>query len=368
MPAKRGAPLLFSLSNSRKRKGELVAKALAGSWRRNPLPLDLSSAELDEVTPLLCGSGAAGLGWCRIRESALRTESSAAVLQQAYRLLSLQSAIHEQKIAKVFRLLRAVSVEAILAKGWAAARSYPDGALRPYGDIDLLVRPSDFEKAHQILSASDANDCWVDLHAKFSELEDRDIEDLFKRSLVQTVEGEPVRILSGEDQLALLAIHLLKHGAWRPLWLCDVAVAVEFRAPSFAWDVCLGKSVKKAGWITSAIGLAHRLLGADIASVPVAAYATRIPSWLADSVLKQWSAPFAVNQPPLSYAAPISTYLRQPSGMLKALRERWPNPILATVSVNGEFNELPRLPYQVGNCALRASQFLSQLTARLKTL
>jgi hypothetical protein len=343
----------------------LVAKALCGAWRRQPPPLELSLAELDEVTPLLYGSGAAGLGWWRVKSSDFRESDSAVSMQQAYRLLSLQSVMHEQKIAKVFRLLRQASVEPILAKGWAAARVYPDTALRPYGDIDLLVGPGDSQKAANVLSSPEASDCWVDLHTKFSELDDRKTEDLFTRSITITLEGEQVRILSAEDQLALQAIHLLKHGGWRPLWLCDIAVAIESRAPHFGWDICLGRNQKRAKWITCAIGLAHTLLGAEIASVPVAAQAREIPTWLTDSVLKQWATPFAINQPPMSHSAPLAAYLRQPAGVFKALKERWPNPILATVSINGEFNEMPRLPYQIGNCALRAGQFLIQLPERL---
>src|SRR6266852_4565340 len=116
-------------------KGSLVARILAGSWRHDASKeLQLSQSELDEVTPLLYGSGAAALGWWRIRETSLKASPSAAVLHQAYRLQALQSAIHEEKIEKVFRLLGQASVGAILVKGWAASELYPDAALRPYGD------------------------------------------------------------------------------------------------------------------------------------------------------------------------------------------------------------------------------------------
>ncbi|MGH9883499.1 MAG: nucleotidyltransferase family protein, partial [Pyrinomonadaceae bacterium] len=210
-------------SDSGSRKGKLVARALAGSWRSVSLPsFDLSAAELDEVAPLLYGSGAAALGWCRVRNTNLKDESPAVVLQQAYRLLALQSAIHEQKLEKVFRLLRQASVEAVLAKGWAAARLYPDSALRPYGDFDLLVRPSQFKVAEEVLSSPEARDCWVDLHKHFSEVNDRSVDELFSRATSVPLGQENVRILSVEDHLALLSIHLLKHGAWRPVWLCDI--------------------------------------------------------------------------------------------------------------------------------------------------
>jgi len=102
-----------------KRQGQLIAKALTGAWRSKDLPeFALSESELDEVAPLLMGSGAAALGWRRISDSCLRESSSGELLHQAYRLQLLQSDIQEQKIEKAFRLLREASVEAILAKGW----------------------------------------------------------------------------------------------------------------------------------------------------------------------------------------------------------------------------------------------------------
>jgi hypothetical protein len=342
-------------------KGRLVAAALSGSWRSSGFPaLEFSTSELDEVTPLLYGSGTAALGWWRLRATDLGETASGNVLHQAYRLQALQSAIHEQKIEKLFRLLRQASIKAIVAKGWSAAQLYPDSALRPYGDIDLLVHPSDFASAEEVVSSPDAKDCWVDLHKTFAEINERTVDQLFSRSVVVTLNGEAVRVLSAEDHLALLSVHMLKHGAWRPLWLCDIGAAIESLSPDFAWDVCLGRSERRAGWIMSAIGLAHKLLKADIRSVPIASATQTVPAWLEQSVLKQWSTPFAINQPPMSHTAPMASYVKNPGGLIQALKERWPNPILATVSVNGEFNDMPRLPYQIGNCVMRAAQFVGR--------
>lgn len=350
------------------RKGELVAKALTAAWRvENLQTFALTASELDEVTPLLYGSGAAALGWWRVRSSALRETTSAVVLHQAYRLQALQSAIHEQKIEKVFRLMREAEIDAMLAKGWAASRLYPDAALRPYGDIDLLVHPTDFSAAREILARPEAADCWVDLHKSFDEINDRKLEDLFNRSRLIDLGQERVRVLSHEDHLALLCVHLLKHGAWRPLWLCDVGAAVESLPSDFNWDTCLGDDRTRSRWIVCAISLAALLLKARFPDLPDARVSKEIPLWLEDSVLKQWASPFAINQPPMNHSAPMASYLRHPLGVFKAIRERWPNPILATVSINGNFNEFPRLPYQFGNCAMRAAQFLLHLPERIRS-
>jgi hypothetical protein len=62
----------------------------------------------------------------------------------------------------------------------------------------------------------------------------------------------------------------------------------------------------------------------------------------------------------------MAAYLRRPSGALADLRSRWPNPIAATVHMNGAFNELPRLPFQLGECAARTARFLSRLPQTLR--
>ena len=341
------------------RKGRLVAEVLSGAWRASPFPtLQVSERELHEVTPLLYDSGTAALGWRRISQTPLRDCVSAEVLHQAYRLQSLQAEVHEQNIAKLFRLLRQAKVEAILAKGWATAGMYAQKALRPYGDIDICVSPAHFKLAEEVVRSDEASDCWVDLHKNFSEIDERTMDDLLARSrLVAAFGDEQIRTLGLEDQLALSCIHLLKHGAWRPLWLCDVGVAIESLPAGFAWDICLGRNRTRAHWIISAIGLAKRLLGVDTAKVP-AEIEAELPAWLIENVLRQWANPFAIDQPPMSHPIPMADLLRHPAGLLVGIRRRWPNPIIATISVNGEFNNLPRLPYQMANCLSRIGRLL----------
>ena len=345
-------------SNEALHKGNLVAEVLSGSWRTTNIPaLRMTEAELDAVTPLLYDSGTAALGWHRLKRTALGISPSAEVLHQAYRLQSLQSEIHEQKIEKVFRLFHLAGINGVLAKGWATAGLYSERTLRPYGDIDVCVRPEHFKIAIDVLNDPEASDCWVDLHQHFYEIEDRTVDQLFTRSRALALGKEQISILGPEDQLALSCIHLLKHGAWRPLWLCDIGVAIESLPAAFDWDICLGSSSTRANWIICAIGLAKRLLRVDTAGLP-AALNGEPPAWLIENVLRQWQKPFAIFQPPMSHPIPMTDLLRHPSGLLEGLRQRWPNPIIATISVNGEFNNFPRLPYQMANCLSRIGRLL----------
>jgi hypothetical protein len=186
-------------------------------------------------------------------------------------------------------------------------------------------------------------------------------EQLFSRTQLLALDETEVRVLGAEDELELLCVHLLRHGAWRPLWLCDIAAAIEAASPGFDWDYCLRGKGPQANWITCAIGLAESLLGADINAFPRAEKARRRPLWLVKNVLKQWETPYPWKQAPMRYGAPVASYLRNPSGLLKDLVNRWPNPIEATVSMEGEFNGLPRLPFQLGNCFSRTTKFVTHL-------
>ncbi len=101
-----------------------------------------------------------------------------------------------------------------LQQGWVSARLYAERALRPYGDIDLCVRPGQFGIAREALSSPEAKECWVDLHQKFTELEERSLDELYERSQLVELDDVRVRVMGPEDHFALLAIHWLKHGAW----------------------------------------------------------------------------------------------------------------------------------------------------------
>lgn len=346
----------MDVRSSARRAGRLVAKALRGSWHQS-IASDLTHSDFEAVTPLLYDSGAAGLGWWTIRDTSLAGTPSGELLHQAFRLLTLQAAIHQTKVEKVFRHLRAANVEPILIKGWSIARRYPEPGLRPYGDIDLLVRHEDFASASRAVESEALRDCRVDIHPGIFELVDRPLADVFARSKLVACGAEQARVLCDEDHLALLAVHFLKHAGWRPLWLCDIALMLESMADDFDWDVCLGGDKRRVNWILSVVGLARQLLGASINDERVAARAT-MPAWVADSVLRNWNEPFVGQHEPYNHQAPMRSYLTRPEGFIADLRRRWPNPILATVTVNGTFGSRRRVRYQLRNCLQRARRLV----------
>jgi hypothetical protein len=174
------------------------------------------------------------------------------------------------------------------------------------------------------------------------------------------LEGVTVRILGAEDHLRLLCLHWLRHDAWNPIGLCDIAAAFASRRPDFDWTIALGSDKKHADWMACAIGLAHQLLEVDVEGTPIAERAQRLPTWLVTEVLEQWETCLNSNYRDIALAE-VGPLLRSPSRLVKELSVRWHYPIRATMEVGGNFNQWPRAPYQVAAVLLRWTEFPRQI-------
>jgi hypothetical protein len=342
-----------------------VAELLAGAWRSAPpLPVN-SEEELAGISTLLMKSGAASLSWNKIRNSELQSTRAGRELRQVYRLQSLQALLHERSLKAIISLLRSYGAEPVVVKGWAIARRYPEPGLRPYTDLDLCVLSDHYANAQKALQSGEALGCLVDLHKGFGKFYDREAEDIFARSRLVKLDDIEARVLSDEDHLRFLCMHLLRHGAARPFWLSDIAVLLEGRNDDFDWNRCLGGSARQADWVACAIGLAHQLLEANIDGTPVADRARKLPEWLVTTVLKEWGLPYQM-------PAQITYYLRHPGKLfrkgLKELAQHWPNPIEATMTLKGPFNEMPRLPFQIGHLISRTAALVADMPKHLRPL
>ncbi len=334
-------------------RGALTARALTGAWRANPPPTKLSPENLEAITSLALSTGSGALLW---RRTAVQDLSHSEDLLSAYRKHMLDAAVHEIEVKDIFSRMRAAGVEPILFKGWALARLYPDPGLRPYGDIDLWFPSEQLKTASRALPSGERIYC-VELHNSFYPQYERTIEDVMSRSQLVSLDDIDVRVPCPEDHLRFICLHFLFHGGWRPLWLCDVALMVESRAADFDWDRCLTGKRKYADWIACVIGLAHQLLGADVAGTPVEARARNLPKWLPAAILRQWAQGSGMSQTAnLSFSVPRR--LMNPPGLYEAFREHWRNPVQASVEMNSWFNNRPRGPLQFAAAFLRVPDFV----------
>jgi len=339
--------------------GRDVALSVAGAWRPAPPPLRASSERLADLVPLLVRGGVGALVWRRVRLSELTPSPRLRELQEAHRLNVLQAAVQQRALRDAVVALASAGIDPLLGKGWAMARLYPERGLRPAGDVDLYVRPDEVEAARAALDRSAVGG--VDLHSGVAELDDRRWDALCGRS-VRIAAGEaPVRTFAPDDHFRLVALHMLRHGAWRPLWLCDVGAALESTASPLDWDRVLAGDPRRARAVGCAARLAQELLGARLDGAPAAVREARLPRWVVSTVLRQWGDP---RLEPQSRRRPFSADVKQAGAMLEALVQRWPNPIEATLNVGGPFNDLPRLPFQLAECVRRTAGFAGRAAAR----
>ena len=329
--------------------GSLLATALRGAWREPPPPAALSADELGEIIPLLLETGGGALAWWRLRHSPLAASPAGGQLKMAYRLHTLQAEVHERQIAGVVGHLRSIGLDPVLAKGWAIARLYPETGLRPYGDIDLLVGPEAFSGGRKSTGLGGAP---VDFHERFAELDDRPLAELYRRSQLVALGDVDVRVLGPEDHLRFLCLHLLRHGFWRPTWLCDVGVALDCLPEDFDWDYFLDGKSRRSSWVVCVLLVAQQLLGACLDGPRAGRMTVELPDWLIPSVLTAWAS----GRP--AYRRAFISYLRRPAGVMQAVRQRWPSRIQASASWRTPSSKLPALTIQAWDFTALAVQLV----------
>ena len=171
-------------------------------------------------------------------------------------------------------------------------QAYGDPALRTFADLDVLVRPADFEDAREVLlnggfhasfptnparrallvrrgsheSFERDDGVAVELHWRIAGAVSDfglDYGRLWSRLGVVSLGGQPVTALAHVDLLLVLCIHGAKHAWERLAWICDVAELVR-RTPEMDWTALVAEAEKlKAGRVVGlGLLLADELLDA----------------------------------------------------------------------------------------------------------
>jgi Uncharacterised nucleotidyltransferase len=198
----------------------------------------------------------------------------------------------------------------------------------------------------------------VDLHGGVESLGACSAE-MYRRASWMRLGDTKVRVLGPEDHLRFLCRHLLAHGAWRPLWLCDVAAALESRPADFDWRYFLKTCHRRSDGIVWTLALAQRMLETRLEETPWARQTLRLPRWFVAAVLRSWGTAHR-------YRQPLAHHLRQRTGVLESLCQSWPDPITATAELRAPFNQLPRLPFQLAFCVKRSAQIALELLTAMR--
>jgi hypothetical protein len=332
-----------------RRTGARIARILAGSWLSTPppLPSEITDDELPRLWPLIGESGAIGLLWRRL-------QSPLPEIEALYFHQLIESRRQEQETLRVLTALQAAGIRPLLVKGWSVARQYPQPGLRPYTDVDLVVRADQRTGAVAVLERLSPLIVSVDLHEAVSHGRGR--EPMTRRLQPAALGSVEVDLLGPEDELRLLSLHLLDHGAERMIWLCDLALLLDLRRAQLDWDYLLHGDPKDSDAVLCALALASRVLGVSLEGTPAESRAARLPAWAVDCVFEAWGNGYRPH-------GQLGGLPRSPGAILQAARERWPNPIAATAWMRAPYNHFPRGPIQLAEYLRRAVAMVRRLAS-----
>jgi len=186
------------------------------------------------------------------------------------------------------------SVPAIVLKGPVLARTlYPVPALRPYADLDLVVRRETAREAGEIIRGLGFHDveagAWarhagispfhrgfidrrrrtlIELHTDPLQLglDPRDEDGRWSRAVAAPGLGGPAEMLGDSDQLIHLSVHAHKHGFSRLIWLKDIDLLIRRPPHGISWSLVCESATKEgvSASVWYALQLAHELLGTPL--------------------------------------------------------------------------------------------------------
>lgn len=285
---------------------------------------------------------------------AVKAESSIKVGATRWQILTRK--VQEHRLEEVWRRFEDAGFKPLLIKGWAAAQYYTDPAERQFDDFDLIINPPAYSAAVDFLKDY-KGDSSIDLHKGARHLDRLSFEDLYARSKISDCERAKIRVLCPEDHLRVLAVHWLTDGGAKKEKLWDIFYLVQNRSADFDWDRGLnaaGETRRK--WIACTIRLAHRYLGLDIKDIPLNS-SDEIPSWLIEALEREWASGVRLR--------PLHQCLFDGKEFWRQIKKRMPpNPIQATIEQEGEFDERPRVIYQIGNIFTRLKPSVGRISEK----
>lgn len=199
------------------------------------------------------------------------------------------------ELVRVLRLFDEQHIAALPFKGPTLAQfAYGNPALREFGDLDLLLRPSDVPRARSLLVDQGYRSSYaltpaqeqayfayqgqiplekperaiVELHAALAPRMfpfDLGLAHLWPRHGVVTLLGQPVVAPAAEDLLLILCMHGAKH-LWKNLgWICDVAELLRVH-PSLDWEQVRheARRLRSERMLRLGVHLAERVLHAPL--------------------------------------------------------------------------------------------------------
>lgn len=317
------------MSDPAERALEVVRQATARAGRAGDVPapderwFDDASQELVPIIAgrhRIGGSVLRGLDGVTVVAGPVRDELDAQRRRWRLHHLTTVRAVHE-----LAGPMDARGVRWLVFKGPALAGSvYPDPGDRAYGDVDLLIHPSDLGAAVRVLESlgyRHGNHHWrhaawirraefpmrradVDIdvhwHVQYSRHERADlmvdVDALHRRTRRATIAGVDVAVPSAEDALVLTAHHACRSGGHRLVWSKDLERLLSEGGADLDVVVRIATESNLRGQVAVAIARSAAALSFDAADL-LGALDSRV-LLLAEASVTRCSAPFRPEEAP----------------------------------------------------------------------
>ena len=252
----------------------------------------------------------------RIDDSSLIPKRNIAVLRKRYYITLARNMIHYGELKTALCMFADAKIDVIILKGGALAETiYQDIGLRPFSDVDILVREEDLKRAKDVMaeigyvldehiSPEEHNEEFgcdlhyvinkghvLEIHWHIARMTGNDrytrilIDELWKRALPARIADVDALVLSPEDLLLHLCIHLPRHRYNRLIWFCDISEVV--RQEGIDWDRLVETSgrYRTMAYMYYGLHFTDNLLGCDVpASVLDELKPSRFERWVFDSI------------------------------------------------------------------------------------
>jgi len=354
---------------------QIVQQVLTQAWSRKNSP---SLTKIDAaLSDQLILSGTGGVAWNNLKHcQKYPQDDPEKALENVYRFLAIQELRDQCEILNIGRRLSSEGITPLTFKGRVLASYYSPTYIRPTGDLDIVVREEQFDAAitclknasvsHQIELEdedhvfslkydSDGPQLRVDLHKSLCRFGIHSAKEIFTASKQAALPDPSVfRMPSLEHHIRIVTIHFLRHGGWRPLWLCDVAALMDAVESSFNWELCLGENRVNAEWVVLSMKLAEQMLGARSLTYPDAYRDIKVPDWVARAVNKEWHHPNIKR-----FRRPRFLDVKGFGNRIEELKLRWPNPLVAMTSCQRSLLKRSIFLYQSQYFLQRCRRFIS---------
>lgn len=272
----------------------------------------------------------------------------------------LHSKVQQKKIVKTFKAFRDKKIEPILIKGFSVERFYPKNVSRLSFDIDICVSPNDYVDSQRLLESQELNSINIDLHKGLRHLDKLSWDDNFENSELIFLDDVQIRVLAAEDLFRVMCVHWLTDGGENKKKLWDIYYLITNSRENFDWNRCFGKvSETRKNWMIYTVGLVHNYLDLDLEGFPYADKAQNPPAWLDKNINKIWERkhPFI----------PLDACFSDTEMFFYQLRLRLsPNPIMALVGLEEDFDKKLIFPYQIRYFLKRSIPSINSILKNIK--